>query len=188
MWKYRGIEGGAAEAPSYLGKYHGTLVVLGGGRCVWDDYNRVREEPHQVMAVNDVGMYYDGTLEHWVSLHANYLLLWTQLRRLHGRMGHECLTHTNKPSPGIRVAWEISPYGAYSGLYAAEVGLVLGYDKIILCGVPMDGSGKFCEPPWVGGEHDDKNAKKAWRQTVQMNAEFQRVKSVSGWSKELLGE
>src|SRR3990172_4630763 len=117
MWEHRGIRGGGDAPSSYLGKYHGNLIVLGGARCVWDDYLKLTSAGFagQVMAVNDVGMYFDRSLDHWVSEHASYLRLWVELRKGHALMGHECLTHTNKATHGVRVCWDIQPYAPLSG-------------------------------------------------------------------------
>lgn len=191
MWEYRGIKGGG-DPPAYLGKYRGNLIIIGGARCVWTDYLRLTETRFSgaVMAVNDVGMYFDKSLDHWVSMHPNYLVMWTSYRKGHSMMGHECLTHSREPYPGVRVAWDIQPYGWTSGMFAAQVGVCLGYDQIVLCGLPQDGSSRFFDPPWMpGGEHDDKNSKKAFRNIVEQTPELrQRVRSMSGWTKELFGE
>jgi hypothetical protein len=74
VWEYRGIKGGA-DPPACLGRYRGNLIIIGGAKCVWDDYERLRAGGFDgsVMAVNDVGMYYDRPLNHWVSIHAGYL-------------------------------------------------------------------------------------------------------------------
>lgn len=191
MWEFRGIKGGG-DPPSYLGKFKGRLIIIGGARCVWEDYQRLTAGGFSgaVMAVNDVGMYFDKSLDHWVSMHANYLAQWVSLRKGHSMMGHECLTHTREPYPGIRVAWDIQPYGWTSGVFAAQVAIALGYDEIVLCGVPQDGTGRFFDPPWMpGGEHDDRNSKKAFRSIVEQTPELKRcVRSMSGWTRELFGE
>jgi len=190
-WEYRGIKGGGSPPP-YLSRYHGDLIVMGSALCVWDDYQRTIESGFNghLMAVNDIGQFIDKSLEHWVSLHPKNLVHWVALARLHATAGHGCLTHTNEPSEGIRVAWDIHPYAPTSGLYAIQVGLVLGYDRIMLCGVPQDNSRRIFDPPWMGGgEHQDANLRKSFRQMVEHNPEYGlRVRSQSGWTKELLGD
>lgn len=190
MWAYRGIKGGG-DPPSYLGKYRGNLIIIGGARCVWNDYLELKATGFDgsIMAVNDVGMYFDGPLNHWVSMHASYLAHWVALRKGHSMMGHECLTHTRESYPGIRVYWDIQNYGFESGLFAAQVALCLGYDQIVLCGIPQDGSGHFFDPPWINsGEHGDKNSLKSFRNIVENAPELrQRVRSMSGFTKELFG-
>ena len=147
MWHYRGLTG-AGEAPGCLGKYSGRLLVLGGARCVWEDYSEAIKEPIKadVMMVNDVGMYAQKPFQHWVSLHPDHMTLWKTLLKNHNQTVN-CMTHTQK-NHRDHVSWNINNFGLYSGLFAAQVGLGLGYQEIILCGVPMDGTGRFFDPPW----------------------------------------
>ena len=190
MWEFRGIRG-SGDAPSYLGKFSGNLIIIGGARCVWYDYIKLEETGFSgsVMAVNDVGMYFDKPLNHWVSMHASYLVQWASLRKGHSMMGHECLTHTREASPGIRAHWDIQPYGWTSGTFAMQVAVALGYDRIVLCGIPQDGTGRFFDPPWMpGGEHNDGNSKKAFRNIIEYCPEMKaRIRSMSGWTKEVFG-
>ncbi len=192
MWTFRGIKGVGASPPSYLDSCKGNLIILGGSRCVWDDWLRLRDAGFSgsLMAVNDIGQWIDG-LNHWVSLHPANLRHWIELKRLHAMHSHNCLTHTQEPYEGIRVAWQIQPYGEQSGLFAIQVGLLLGFDRIMVCGIPMDHSGHFFDPPWTDGvgEHDDKCVKHSWRQTIDMNPIYKRsVRSMSGWTKEIFGD
>lgn len=190
MWEHRGVRG-SGDAPSYLAKFKGNLIIIGGARCVWEDYVQAEKAGFSgsVMAVNDVGLYYDRPLNHWVSMHASFLFHWVALRKGHSMMGHETLTHTREPYPGIRVAWDIQPYGWTSGMFATQVAVALGYERILLCGIPQDGTGRFFDPPWMpGGEHDDRNSKKAWRSIVENTPELRaRVRSMSGWTREIYG-
>jgi len=191
MWEYRGIRGGG-DSPAYLDRFKGNLIIIGGARCVWDDWQRLADSGFSgsVMAVNDVGCFFDKPLNHWVSMHSNFLCHWVSLRKGHSMMGHECLTHTREPFPSIRVAWDINPYGWTSGMFAVQVAIALGYERIVLCGLPQDGTGRFFDPPWMpGGEHNDANSKKAFRNIVEQTPEMKRcVRSMSGWTKELFGD
>lgn len=193
MWGCRGIRGGG-QPPKHLGKYSGRLIVLGGARCVWDDLLEVKKQgvKADLMAVNDVGMYCQLPLQHWVSMHAGNLVLWRKLLHEHAVDFHGLL-HTNnaksQTGQGLN-EWQIYDPGAYSGLFAAQVALCLGYEQIILCGVPQDDSGRFFDPPWVKGltHGSDNTSKKAFRQAVQSNPELKRcVRSMSGWTRELFG-
>lgn len=189
MWEFRGIKGGGNEPPSYLDKYRGNLIVLGGGRCVWDDWQKLKAQNYSgsLMAVNDIGQWLDN-IEHWVSLHPANFRHWIGLKRLHGAHSHDCLTHTNEPSEGIRVSWELRPAAEFSGFFAIQVGLLLGYEQIVVCGVPMDGTGHFFGAPWETGEHNDPNVKKSFRNNAQNCPEMMtRTRGVSGYVKELFG-
>ena len=68
------------------------------------------------------------------------------------------------------------------------IGLALGYNKIILAGVPLDGSGHFFDPP-------DKETKQFSGQNIDLEWKWAndkyikgRVKSLSGRTKEWFGE
>ena len=190
-WNFRGISGGD-RAPACVGKYSGRLIVLGGARCVWDDYLALQERGFggNLMVVNDIGMYVQKPFQHWVSLHAEFLTMWKKLKADHGETV-DCLSHSNKLHlPGI-INWSMGNIGAYSGLFAAQVGICLGYEQIMLCGVPQDNSGRFFDPPWVKGltHGSDDTSKKAFRSAVISTPELKRcVRSMSGWTAELFGK
>jgi hypothetical protein len=98
--------------------------------------------------------------------------------------------HANKMHIEHIIDWNMHNIGAYSGLFAAQVGICLGYEQIILCGVPQDNSGRFFDPPWVKGltHGTDMPAKKCFREAVQRTPDLKRcVRSMSGWTKELFG-
>lgn len=192
MWFFRGIKGGG-QPSKYLGKYSGRLIVLGGARCVWDDFLEVKKQgvKADLMAVNDVGLYCQLPLQHWVSMHPDNLQLWRSLVHTHA-MDCSAVLHSNKANQGRWPIydWQMYDPGAYSGLFAAQVGLCLGYEQIILCGVPQDQSGRFFDPPWVKGltHGTDNTSKNAFRHAVHGNPELKRcVRSMSGWTKELFG-
>lgn len=160
---------------------------------MWADYIEVREQgiKSDIMAVNDVGMYCQIPLQHWVSHHTANLVLWRKLLHNHA-MDFNGLMHANdnKGQADHVIDWHMNNPGAYSGLFAAQVGLCLGYQQIILCGVPQDDSGRFFDPPWVTKltHGSDQTSKRSFKQTVQSNPEFKRcVRSMSGWTRELLG-
>jgi hypothetical protein len=196
MWSYRGIAGNG-PAPAYLAKYAGRLVVLGGARCVWADYLELKAATAglgaaaraDLMVVNDIGVYCQLPFQHWLSLHPENLVLWRDLKRRHNEPMN-CTLHTNKPNHAGMVCWSINDYGLYSGLFAAQVGVCLGYEEIILCGVPQDQSGRFFDPPWVTGlRHGiDRNAMQKWQNVVADHPELKkRVRSMSGFTKSLFG-
>lgn len=157
------------------------LVILGGGRCVWDDYAQVRHREHDIMAINDVGMHIPAPLSHWYSNDAAMLPKWASCRRYAGR-GQ---LHTNNGAgvgvqDGIRV-WDF--VHGNSGINAALVGMALGYDNIIVCGVPLDGSGWYFSPPWESSGYNNDYELDIWR---KYKLEFAgRVKFISGRVKEL---
>ena len=174
-------------------------VAVGGGlyETVWDDYARAcpfdeqngRRRPWkgEIMVVNDVGQHLHDRVRHWVTLHPEYMPGWMAFRRghLYGS-GDQPMTHGAKAKPGIDVLWNMTQLGGTSGLFACLVALLLGYDEITLCGIPMTGSGHYFDPPWYGSEFADRPTQSVWKWAA-LNVFEGKVKSLSGWTKQLLG-
>lgn len=197
-WRYRGIVG-RGVAPKETGEFEGQqLLVVCGGRCVWEDIalfvrspaiasaqrqllEWTRVEGQDVMAINDVGMYLHCEVDHWASLHSEIMVKERDIRNLRILPG-KARTHSWRPAQGVQTVWPIENTGGLSGLFGVKVGLLLGYETIVLAGCPMDASGKFFEGAGVGGGHGDKGGLDAWRDAIAGNAEIRnRVRPLSGW-------
>lgn len=175
-------------------------LILGGADCVWEDVGAARALVRDpvFIAVNDAGAHWEGHLDHWVTLHPEKLvgkyhhtynrdsLSWERQRAERGYPGgYETWSRRN---PGW-VDYIIGHWGAgSSGLYAVTVALHLGL-RAILCGVPMDARPHFAGA--TGAEDEDGN----WAEWEQHRSKWRdkrhviagRVKSMSGWTRELLG-
>ena len=182
--------------PDIAGKYHGILIIASGGRCVWDDLEKAGmaknhdEFPH-VMVVNDMIMYYPGKIEHAYSNNHSYIPRWVNARRdqLVTKYGIPKHTHSNKK--GGKHTWPWPGHGT-SSLNAVYTGLALGYDEIWLCGVPLDDTGHWFEPPWIKSnfvaEVRDRDGTIKYWGNARDHIFNGQVKSFSGRTKELLGE
>lgn len=202
IWEFNGIRGRGDKVPACAGNFHGAAVVLGGARCIWDDCAKIDFAKVEVIAVNDMIMHHKGRVHHGVSLHPEEAPLWRQLRWTNQCEESHVTTHSHrlpenndnlppqefKTRCGLDYLWVIEGgRGGSSGLFAAMIGLALGYDKIVLAGIPLDGTGHFFDPPgkvvnqFLGG-----NIKEEW---LNANANYfkGRVKSLSGQTKDWLG-
>jgi hypothetical protein len=161
---------------------------MGGGRTVWDDYDRVRPWKGEIMAVNDVGMHLHDRVRHWVTLHPEYLPGWRTYRERHlYGSGVPAMCHSNKDKPGVDVAWRVGNVGGTSGLFACFIGLMLGYHEIVLAGVPMTNDGHYFDPPWYRSDFADRAIQLVWKE-AKVNIFAGRVTSLSGLTREWLGE
>lgn len=165
--------------------------MVGAGRTLWDDLRAVRgvlEQGAAVLAVNHSILFFEGTIEHAVSHHADSLPHLVALRRL-ARRG-AAIAHSTKAAPGIDRVWPKVYRIGDSGLLAARIAVALGFARVVLAGVPMDERGHFYEDPggatppapsaFKFGRH-----RKAWE---TYRAELVgRVVSMSGWTRQLLG-
>ena len=187
IWR---VLGGVGETPSRLGRFSGPLLILGGGRTVWDDYARWKASDlpkGEIMAVNDIGAHLHERIRHWVTLHPEYLKGWREYREKHlYGQGIPAMCHSYKDKEGVDVLWKVGNLGGTSGLFACFVGLMLGYTEIVLAGVPMTNDGHYFDPPWYRTDFVDRAVSTVWKQAAT-NIFKGRVKSLSGYTKEWLG-
>lgn len=203
IWESNGIRGRGEKAPGCAGSFKGTAVVLGSARCIWDDCAKIDFTKVEVIAINNMIMHHKDRVHHGISLHPEEPPLWRQLRWTNQCEESHVITHSHrlpenndnlapqefKTRCGLDYLWEIEGgRGGSSGLFAAMIGLALGYDKIILAGVPIDGTGHFFDPPGkVVNQFLGTNIKEEW-DNANHNYFKGRVKSLSGRTKEWLGE
>jgi hypothetical protein len=195
MWTLNGITGRAENPPGCAGNFSGRAVVMGCGRCIWDDLAQVKDlDRIGVIAINNMILHHKGRVHHGVSMHPEEPNLWRALRPYYQGEGSHVHTHSYMKHGKIGlsecdVIWGIieGSGGGTSGILATMIGLALGYDEIILAGVPLDNSGHFYDPPGLEVKTFGSDfIKIEWTNTA--NNYFQgRVKSLSGWSRELLG-
>ena len=178
--------GGRGEIPARLGRHGGPLLVMGGGRNLWDDVGKVHPWRGEVMAVNDVGQFWHGIVAHWVTLHPEYLPGWRHYRQKHCYGENRVpLCHAPKVQDGVDMAWPLERYGGTSGLFACWIALMLGYSEVLLAGIPMDNGGHFFDPPWYRTDNEDRAIAIEWTEAVPIFAG--RVKSLSGRTRDWLG-
>lgn len=181
---------GFTTNPAAAGSFSGRLAIFASGRCLWDDIKSLPEYwiGADAMAVKAAGLYLPFEFEHWVGCHGERFEHMVPLRSYHmhrGKMHAEWKGLTHSDAPGVRVncVWPGKVHGT-SGLLAAKVGLALGYEEVLLCGMPLDGTGRFYDPPWAEGR--ELLDMTEW-QRLARDVFDGRVKSMSGKTRELLG-
>lgn len=171
--------------------FEGKLLIVGGGRCVWDDLQRISVNNYDIMCMNDIIMHLPYRINHVYSNDDKMLTNWVAARRPRYKKDFEenILKHTCQT--GNCIVWPFPGHGS-SGLNACYTGLALGYTEIVLAGVPLDDSGHYFDPPWVKtnfvkevGMRDGEI--KFWA-NAKRNIFNGKVRSLSGRTKELLGD
>jgi len=165
--------------------------VLGGALCVWDDLAAARAlcEPHVIVAVNDIGTVFADQIDYWVSYHLDQLAKWSDIRKMKGLPpARELWSGLASSRNGPKFLKRHPNRGGSSGMLATCIALDNAEaTHVILCGVPIDPemrhfSDKYKGKPWKDG----KNYQRHWE---EKHAYFRnRVKSMSGWTAQLLGE
>lgn len=168
--------------------------MLGGGSCLHDDIGAYLGPINGVVACNDAGTVWPGNLAAWVSLHPQHFVVKKWLADRHGPPAKRIFAHPAADKPVQRGNYpagiEFTPYqfpgqdrSGSSGLFAAKVALIdLGFDRVVLCGVPMDKRPHFFDrDDWKAAE----GFRSAWLAVPQEYRD--RMRSLSGWTKVLLG-
>lgn len=177
--------------PEEAGTESGGLAVCASGRTIWDDLARIPgfkgswQQNFDIMAVNDTGMHIPYRLKHWYS-NDKWLLRWRPARR--ERFGENDTTNENIKlhscfgiDGAVNWGW---PGGGTSTLNAVMTGLALGYDRIYICGAPLDNSGHYFDPPWVTTNFSRSGGLREWESRKPY---FEgKVVSMSGNTKEIL--
>ena len=161
-------------------------VVLGGAGGVWQDLAELRvmmgRWPDIVVATNDAGAVYPGRLDGWATLHSEKLAKWQAIRKRRDYRAFTIKGHWN-----IDDTIEIVPerWKGSSGLYAVQIALdAFKASGVVLCGVPLwPENGHFFSPTKVWPEAE------IYRRGFQAALPVIRgsVRSMSGWTRELLG-
>lgn len=179
------------------GREKDVLLVLGSGLSVFEDIKAAEmvirlagNVPYDVMACNLSFLAYNGHILHLVSVHPERLLYFYELAKLlpEQRMGH-IYTHSFMLAEGIEFAWPIANQEGTSSIFCVKVGLLLGYKKIICCGVPLEGSRRFYDNPnqQFINNFSCRSIENAWREWAKTEGFRQSVRSMSAKSKEILG-
>ncbi len=168
----------------------GRAIVVAGGRCVWDDLRKVSWRCKAV-CVNDIAMHFPGPVPHLFSNNDKWLPRWRAGRRDQyvKRFGEVGLTHSHQT--GGEVTWPWTGAGT-SSLGAVLTTLALGFEEVVLVGVPLDDSGHYFEPPWTTSTFSKQvplkgNGRIKYWEDARDNVFEGRVKSLSGRTKDLLG-
>lgn len=145
---------------------------------MWDDLNEAPEADLTV-AVNRAAISYDGWIDHWVTLHPEKFAYWKRLRG--SRDSQPILWSRREPNLVDRIVSH--SWGGGSGLLAVRVAVEhLQADRVILCGMPLDGGPHAGEQtPWKDFDLFRPDFKKA------ANHLRGKVVSMSGWTRELFG-
>lgn len=109
---------------------------------------------YDVMAVNLMAIFWPKEPPKYaVSVHGKYLVHWVN-SRVYSRIQKKPITYCIKTGEQIK---GIDHQGKFykgnivtSGMYAVCVGFHLGYDKIVIAGMPFDNTGHFYDPIFEG--------------------------------------
>lgn len=168
-----------------------TALVLGGSLNVMAEADAALDlfDPDVIAGTNDIIARWPGRMEYVFTLHPEKLRSWLRTRHKNGypKPGTIISSHHVRAEPVFHfdgVDRLLTDLGGSSGLFAVNGLLRDGFDKIVVAGVPLSpDAGHIARGPamWNGSRH----YRKIWEHHFLSIA--RQVRSMSGWTQELLG-
>lgn len=166
-------------------------LALGSATSYWADTAAALElgEFDLVVAANEAGVLWSGQLDSWVSLHPNEMPGRIARREANGwPPAKEIVSHfTKQKKEAITLQVEYflpkQRKSGSSGLFAVKRALDLGATHVVCCGIPISG-----ELGRVDGKDVWPSARlfrQGWEEALPVIRD--RVRSMSGWTRQLLG-
>ena len=164
------------------------LLIVASGSGVIEEYSKAQVlcKDYDVMAVN-FGVMVTKRINHLVSLHHDWMKLFSDIVVIANKQPRESfITYSRRPKldhVDKVTKWtnEGTQKCGSSSLFAVDMAIREGYEKIILCGVPLDGKGHFYDSV----KHDlEFMFSPVWRTYPFKD----KVRSMSGLTQEILGE
>lgn len=200
-----GYGGREFPLPKIAGTYKGrNLIVCADAECVWRDLEafgarsnegrgKVKKDGWDVLTVNKLVETMPAHIEHVYSNEPQLLAKFIAARRQEYTREFNPITNTHSCNEGAKWRWPWGGHGT-SGLGAVLVGLGLGYDRIVICGMPLDNGPHNGEPPWRKTGFETAEAAAAtkggtdshWQRAIDHAFEG-KVKSMSGRTMQWLG-
>lgn len=163
-------------------------LILGDAASVYEDAQKAFElfTPDAIIATNNIGIHWQGHVDIICSLHPGPCADWVgvsaaiEQRVKAGRNRPETWGHQCRGGIENRT----SDWGGSTGLLAVKIALEKSFDRIVLAGIPMMQEGAHFysrHRKWAGCN----KFRRAWTRRIAWLRP--RVKSMSGWTMELLG-
>lgn len=170
----------------------GRCLVLGSALCLHNDVEAALDlsEFDGVVAAKRAGVVWAGELDAWVTLHPERMHKEAHARAERGypnakRIYSHITRGPKEVTHQMNYKFAAQRTSGSSGLFAVKVALLeLGYNRIVLCGIPMDKTyGRIDDrsPVWTGAEA----FKPAFLDVLEELRPY--VRSMSGWTAQQFG-
>lgn len=159
-------------------------ILCGSSQTVWTDLAQAEllAPKHEKIGINFFPVHYRDNVTHWVTVHSDKMRYWLPLRQYYNNS--KAWTHSYMDDASIDIVWDIRYDSGTSSLYALQIALKMGYQKILLCGITLDEQPCFYDPPTHTYKHAQRE-RTAWKQLPDDMKS--KVRSFSGFTKDLLG-
>ena len=164
-----------------------TLLITGDGRCLQTDlsaWEAAGRKDYEIAAIGRSIKIHKRPVRHWINVDGPGSKWWAE------HLPHPAVRHTIGECPGYDCVWDDGmpdgePWYGSSSLFAALIGLILGYKAIILAGCPMDMAGHWYWPAEHPGPEWRQKDYQAWEDFARAPKPGQ-VTSLSGFTRDVL--
>lgn len=187
---------GPGCSPPYKVGHSGPVLILGNAFSLEDDYKRAREihPDAKVIAVNGASKFTKAFA--LFTQHASKFPKWIQMQKeFHSDFTtHAAGTPRDKTAfgklreykPWVDYWWHYGAGGGTSVWGARRVAKYMGFDEVILCGMPLE------KGPYQGGAMARPFMREEvlnhYREQIMLDKDFHDgVKSMSGWTRKFFG-
>jgi hypothetical protein len=170
--------------PVIAGTYTGEVRIIGGGSSMWQDYKESEAlmPGTDIICVNMAGMVIPQA-KHLFSWHKKQISAIKEWR-LAEWPDCKAEVHSVEEYGRVNWAWRFNGGTSVSGLSCIDLAHLLGYKRIVLVGIPMDGKGYFYKPTDNPDMHDKWRHKEVHKlRDIYGN----KVRSFSGYTREIFG-
>lgn len=203
-WPVPRLEAGyvVADAARLGSRRRDQAVILGAAPCAWDDLNNLdmmmsAYKEFDIIAVSGMCSVFLFGVHMAVCIHGGKLERFLEMRAVRGGAPVQHAFGNFAPEEESRLVtpWQLPNGGGSSSLFAAFIALVHGYERIVLCGVPLHGPERMGYHDWEregdrrvvkgepAGQYDV--YRPGWERAKPYLE--RRVRSMSGWTSALLG-
>ena len=199
-WEYEGIKGDGKK-PDCVGKHNGVCVILACAEGVYQDYEEIKKilsscgKGYTLLAVNDIACYVRDRVYALITSDPELAPGWINWRKKRFVYGPDArnvpLVFSQESGEHVDVSWSgIGNQVGTSGMVAILMAICMGFDKIILGGMPLDWDKPHFFSPYVlkiplSEQLLNKNS---WEYAINKLPTFaKKVRSISGLTKEWLG-
>jgi hypothetical protein len=184
--------------PAYPHRHSGSVVVAGFANTLQDDLARVADKRPglPIIAVNKAAEHIKAFAVYSFHFDREKLGLWAaeQKKRfgegvaIFGPGKKDWLAHNQRNYPYVDYWAPGTANQGSSGWCAARLARMLGFDEIILCGIPIEGRRYADRSPARYWQAGDTNAVAQFRKAIAADTDNHKgVYSMSGWTRDLLG-
>lgn len=163
-----------------------NLIIIGSAPCAMEDFLsclahaesfRTFAAEFDVMAIGlDAVAIVNWPLEYVATNHVEDIPAIRRRREaFQGNTDYKLVSY--KHGPGVDIVQPLGPVSGSSAILGALAGITMGYDRIVLCGCPLTGNAPEGNPYEA--------FRPGWTEVYE--AIKDNVRSMSGWTRELLG-